>query len=107
MQTFKQDQTLKVNYYLLDVESLTELFSSQTAIKNLAIKIRPLPRWVQNAYYEKIIDVIIRHQETLEVIDIRIETISSFNLEMLEVSIRKIKDIIACKGRLRFPRLKT
>ena len=54
-------QTLKIYYYLLQVESLTELFSSQTAIKTLVIRIRPLPIWAQNVYYEKIIEVIIRH----------------------------------------------
>ena len=102
----KKLETLNIENYHLDTESLTELFSGQKTIKNLRIKIHKLPAWVRNAYFEKIVEVIISNQETIEVIEIRIGTSCAY-LRMPHKSVRKVEDIIACHRRLNFPRLKS
>lgn len=99
-------ETLNVDNYHLDTESLTELLLSQTEIKTLRITIRNLPAWVKSVYFERIVEAIIRNQETIQVIYIDVET-NRIMLPMLEVSVSKIQGIIACKGRLSFPRLKS
>eukprot|EP00112_Aurelia_sp_Birch-Aquarium-sp1_P011725 Seg2468.2 transcript_id=Seg2468.2/GoldUCD/mRNA.D3Y31 product="hypothetical protein" protein_id=Seg2468.2/GoldUCD/D3Y31 len=100
-------ETLNIENYHLDTESLTELLSSQRAIINLRIKQDLLPASVKNVYFEKIAEVIIRHRETLEVIELRIRSNSPV-LEMFTDTITYIGDIIDdCKGGLSFPRLKS
>ena len=99
-------ETLNIEEYHLDIESLTELLSSQRRIKTLRINIRNLPAWVKNIYFENIVEAIIRNQETIQVIEINVET-KSAELEMPNISIRKIQEIITGKGNLSFPRLKS
>ena len=104
-------ETLNVENYHIGTESLTQLLSSQTGIKTLRINmdVHGLPGLVKNVYSEKIVEAIIRNQETIQVIEICIETtFPSFpKVKMLEVSITKIQDIVACKRRFRFPSLKS
>eukprot|EP00112_Aurelia_sp_Birch-Aquarium-sp1_P020631 Seg5368.1 transcript_id=Seg5368.1/GoldUCD/mRNA.D3Y31 product="hypothetical protein" protein_id=Seg5368.1/GoldUCD/D3Y31 len=99
-------QTLTIENYHLDTESLTELLSSQTAIQTIRINIDDLPSWVKNAYFQKIVEVIIKNQERMEVIEIKVAT-RDLELKMSRKSIRSIQSIIAAKGRLSFPCLKS
>eukprot|EP00112_Aurelia_sp_Birch-Aquarium-sp1_P023066 Seg6748.1 transcript_id=Seg6748.1/GoldUCD/mRNA.D3Y31 product="hypothetical protein" protein_id=Seg6748.1/GoldUCD/D3Y31 len=99
-------KTLIIENYHLDTKSLTELLSSQTAIQTIRISIDDLPSWVKDAYFEKIVEVIIKNQETLEVIEIKVAT-RDLELKMSRKSIRSIQSIIAAKGRLSFPSLKS
>eukprot|EP00112_Aurelia_sp_Birch-Aquarium-sp1_P019749 Seg495.3 transcript_id=Seg495.3/GoldUCD/mRNA.D3Y31 product="hypothetical protein" protein_id=Seg495.3/GoldUCD/D3Y31 len=99
-------QTLIIENYHLDTKSLTELLSSQTAIQTIRINIDDLPSWVKNAYFQKIVELIIKNQETIEVIEIKVAT-RDLELKMFRNSIRSIQSIIAAKGRLSFPSLKS
>ena len=101
-------KTLTIEDYHLDIESLTELLSSQTRIQAIRmINIKMLPRWAKNVYFEKIVESIIRNQETMEVIEIEIDTkySQSERWELSFKSVKNIQSVIALKGRLCFPRL--
>ena len=101
---------LTIEDYHLDIESLTELLSSQTGIQTIRmINIKMLPRWAKNVYFEKIVESIIKNQETIEVIEIDIDTKygQSETWELSFKSVRNIQSVIALKGRLSFPRLKS
>ena len=101
-------ETLSIKDYHLDIKSLTELFSSQTGIKTLRMNIQSLPEWITNVYYDKILKLIIRHQETIEVIELNIDTIGPYeNDRSYKKCTKNIKRIIKRQGRLSFPRLKS
>ena len=101
-------ETLNINEYDLDTESLTELLSSQTGIKALRIAPFQLPEMAKRVYLEKVVEAIIRNQETIEVIDIRIGTrFYQPYMKMSDSSITKIQEIITSMGQLSFPRLKS
>ena len=106
-------ETLNIKDYHLDINSLTELFSSQTGIKTLRMNIHSLPEWIRDAYYEKILELIIRHQASIEVIQLNIDTTGppcsgcpNF-VSYDEKCIANIKGIIKSQGRLSFPKLKS
>ena len=100
-------ETLNIENYHLDTESLTEFFSSQTGIRKLRMKIEKLPAWVMSNYFEKVAEVLIKHQDTIEAIDIDIQTLDhpGKELGLSQKSTTNIQGMIACKERLSFPRL--
>ena len=103
-------KTLTIEDYHLDIESLTELLSSQTELQTIRIiNIKMLPRWVRSVYFEKIVQSIIRHQETIEVIEIDIETKYRVfqSWKMSWDSRKNISRTITQNGRLSFPRLRS
>ena len=104
-------ETLSIEDYHLDIKSLTELFSSQTGIKSLRMKIHSLPEWITNVYYDNILELIIRHHETIEVINLKIsarsfhidyQTYAGLSNEKFAANFKS-----ASKECLRFPRLKS
>ena len=90
-------KTLDIQDYQLNTDCLAELFSRQRGLQILRIHAN-LPASDKDDYFETIVQGIIKHQETIEAIEIQIVT-SFIHVE--------ISQYIACKESLCFPKLKS
>ena len=90
-------KTLDIQEYQLSTDCLAELFSRQRGLQILRIYAN-LPASDKDDYFETIVHGIIKHRETIEVIDIQIVT-SFIHFE--------ISQNIVCKESLCFPKLKS
>ena len=97
-------KTLDIQEYQLSTDCLAELFSRQRRVQILRIHAN-LPASVKDVYFKTIVLGIIKHQETIKVIDIGIET-SFHDLKIFQESILELKAIV-CKKSLSFPQLKS
>ena len=97
-------KTLDIRYFRLSTDVLAELFSKQNGIKTLRIY-DSLPSSAKDGYFKTIVEGIVKHQETLEVISISLD-FGFPNLMTSYESQMKIKDIV-CKKSLCFPKLKS
>ena len=96
-------KTLDIQNFQLSIDVLAELFSNLTGIKTLRIKdIFPISFFLKEVYFETIFQGIVKHQQTLEVIEIEINASCPGLFVINRTDEEKI-----CKESLSFPRLKS
>eukprot|EP00112_Aurelia_sp_Birch-Aquarium-sp1_P019025 Seg4628.1 transcript_id=Seg4628.1/GoldUCD/mRNA.D3Y31 product="hypothetical protein" protein_id=Seg4628.1/GoldUCD/D3Y31 len=97
-------KTLDIQNYQLGFDTLAELFSKQRGIQTLRIYDN-LPDSVIEGYFATIVQGIIKHQETIEVIDIVID--SGHDPDIVKNFKGNFSNPLPCKERLCFPKLRS
>eukprot|EP00112_Aurelia_sp_Birch-Aquarium-sp1_P019026 Seg4628.2 transcript_id=Seg4628.2/GoldUCD/mRNA.D3Y31 product="hypothetical protein" protein_id=Seg4628.2/GoldUCD/D3Y31 len=97
-------KTLDIQNYQLGFGTLAELFSKQRGIQTLRIYDN-LPHSVIEGYFATIVQGIIKHQETIEVIDIVID--SGHDPDIVKNFKGNFSNPLPCKERLCFPKLRS